>query len=349
MSGQQRAQRNSSPACRDPSLAGADKKASRPKYKTLRRGSLSCGSYDELYNPQESRFHQLQMQIDPRRHVLDVLDRHSQRDKVLSGSERRTKTATGKAPPTLTRSSRMRHVNLAAPPTTLAPDPMVGIQGIIEPPTLKRSSRMRDVNLAAPLTTLAPDPMVGIQGIIEPPALIRYSSMRDVNLAAPPRSALLRSTSELSQNAFVEEVSPMDESPASVSSPNASSPHDRPADVPPPWRTFSEPGRMPRRWANRARPPDAHPASLMPPSERIRVSWLPLARSFTSEFFPERLRPPRLFLRHSASVPLPPKLASVTSSALERSSKTDRLRKIATRLLPTRLSRIVAELSAREV
>jgi hypothetical protein len=256
MTGLQRVPSNSSPVPRDSYFAGADNKASTPKYKTLHRASSSCGSHDDLYGPQASRVHQLRMQIDPRGHLLDVLDMRSPLNKMQKESEQSGESPTIKA--------GTPH-NLRAPPT------------------LSRSNKMRDVNRLA----------------------------------------------------LVEEMTPMEKSPASVGSPDASS-HDRPSGAPPLWGSFSEP-RMPRRWANRARSsPDARPSWPPPPSERIRVSWLPLARSFTNEFFPERPQPPLPPL--PASVPsLPRSVLLETSSVLERSSKTNRLREIATKLLPRRM------------
>ena len=283
-----------------------------PKHKDK---TLSWEGDDELYEPHESRSQQLRKQIDPRGHLFDVLDMNSQSSKILGGSNWRNGASIGKA-----RSLK----NLRAPTTMIVPDPLLLIPEVPDAKSVGRKF-----------------------------LLSRASTMRDVNRAAPPQGSLLplpmRRTSELGGNASAVETPRMEESPASVGRPDASSPQDRTSGVPPPWRTFSAPTGIPRRWADRARnlPPEDPPPSPPSPYERIRISWLPLARSFTSEFFPERLPPPPLPpLRHSASVPLPPKPASVTSSELESSSKSDRLRKIATRLLPTRLACIVAELSA---
>jgi len=210
-------------------------------------------------------------------------------------------------------------------------------------------------NLRAPKTMRAPDPLVGVQGTLDAKGLGRKflqspaSTMRDVNLAAPPQGGSfspspLRPTSELWRLALAKDIAPMEDGFARVGSPFYNDATDAFTATP-----LLSPARIPRKWSEPARNPktDARPAFSQPPPERIRISWLPLARSFTSEFFPERSPPPLPSLRHSASVPLRPKPASFeTSSALKRASKTDSLRENATKLLPTRLSRIVDKLSA---
>ena len=268
MVGQQRVRRNSSPLRHASSHAGADNKASRPKYETVRRGSSPRGSHDKLFAPEESRPRQLRMQLNPRGHLQDVLDNAA--PVVKEGTQH----------------------NLRAQKTMRAPDPLVGVPGILDAKGLGRKF------LLSPAST-----------------------MRDVNLAAPPQGGSF-SPSTLRPL--------MEDSFARVGSPFCNDASDIPIATPLP-----SPARIPRRWLEPARNPktDARPASPHPPSERIRISWLPSARSFTSEFFPERSHLP---LRHSASLPLPPKPASLdTRSALERASKTDSLRENATTLLPT--------------
>ena len=314
--GHQLAQWKSSNKVIDSSRVGADNAAS--------KHNSSWGSQDELYEPQESRSHQLRMQIDPRRHLLDVLDMQPHCENLLSGSKLRdeapiveaTTQPKLRALPTLSKSSWSSVLT-----GFRRSKPRINEALIVEATT--------QPNLRA-LPTLSKPSWSSVL------TAHRRSKPR-IHLAAPPPSPPLRPTSQVRFLALLEEVTPMDKSPASVVHPDASSPPDRPR------RSFSEPLPMPRRWAGRERNlPPARPASPPSPSERIRISWQPSARSFDEEFLPARSHSSLPSLRNSASLPSPPNSESFeTSSALAR----DRLRGNAARLLPTRLARIMAEFS----
>ena len=100
--------------------AGAENKASKSKYKTLQRDSSS--TRDELYAPKESRSHQLRRQLDPRGHLLDVLGNfHAPRDKFLTEWAQRERAPIVKAD--------SLH-NERETPAMVAPDPVVGVHGI---------------------------------------------------------------------------------------------------------------------------------------------------------------------------------------------------------------------------
>jgi len=315
MTGQQLAQWKSSTQVIDSSRVGADTTASKQKYNSSR------GSQDELYEPQ-ARSHQLRMQIDPRWHLLDVLDMQPHCDNFVGElrDEAPIVEATTqpklRALPTLSKSSWSSVLT-----GYRRSKPRINEALIVEATT--------QPNLRA-LPTLSKSSWSSVL------TAHRRSKPR-IHLAAPPPSPPLRPTSQVRFLALLEEVTPMDKSPASVVHPDASSPPDRPR------RSFSEPLPMPRRWAGRERNlPPARPASPPSPSERIRISWQPSARSFAEEFLPARSHSSLPSLRNSASLPSPPNSESFeTSSALAR----DRLRGNAARLLPTRLARIMAEFS----
>ncbi|KAJ1484341.1 hypothetical protein T484DRAFT_1948117 [Baffinella frigidus] len=241
----------------------------------------------------ESRSHQIRIQMDPRGHLLSVLGVQAPRGKI-GGSLRRDSVpmvsragSLGNLREPLERRGRApmleagAPLDLPAPPTMvedmLAPDPLVGVEGIPNAGKRKfllRASTMRNTNREDGV------PRSGSVEIVRPLA----NSPNDHNTSiggrlvrgargAQPRSGSFSSLSPLHRPTSVEE----------------------------------SPRRIPRRWSNPARTPTA--ASLLSPhagsesgSERgelprasqIRISWLPSARAFTDEFFPERASAPAL-------------------------------------------------------
>jgi len=319
--------RQQEPQWKDPTPArhatAVDNKASQHPDKRFHQAAAFNASwspateFEELVA--ESRAHQLRKEIDPRGHllaVLDLIDVQWPEDKTASVQCPDDKIATKRKPSRLVKSGAMKDL---PPPNMLVSNPpsppniSLGVQGILDARTAGRK-----------------------------PPLLKSSTMRTTNSLPPQRFAgsfsSLRLPSEPSQSA------PVEESPPSVASAGSRKPLRRGGSAPrdawacsggprllrlslvglptlprdirsasqSPARSLSEPGRMLRGWSDSARTPttmsrgsqpshlgihlvaplSVAPATALPSSGGgVRLCWR-AERRITSEFFPERTHPP---------------------------------------------------------
>ncbi|KAJ1476869.1 hypothetical protein T484DRAFT_1823363 [Baffinella frigidus] len=267
------------------STARVENKDPKHKYKAFLQQPLYSSSWspdtDFSKLASDSRVQELNQLIDPRQHLLSVLDEHqppppprkiprlprratqgahllrlqsNQRDGapvVKAGSLHNLR-----APPTMLAS------DMGEPQIMLATDPLVGFLGIPNKRTL-RASGMRSLLLAAPLrggsfSVLPPTSALGIPASVEPGS--PPSSPDDDDAHCASRAPTSGRAPALEKLSFSEPILP---------------------------RRVSEPG-IPRRWSDpkRTPTPSSPPSPSTPPSTsgiKFSICWLP-PRSFTSEF-----------------------------------------------------------------
>ena len=316
MSTQQRGQWSSNPRVQRTSLV--DNK--HPKRKSI--SFHEKPAYSASWSPAtefservaESRSLQLRKRIDPRGYLLDVLGVKAPRKKTLGVSEKRA---------SIVRAGTVR--DLRAPP---APDSLIRVDDISDANSfggkfsLSRSSTMRYTKA---LPSLRPTSELGrpfpveerqCATVEESPRSVSspdYDSPHDSPASALPPSR--RRSDPTSKEKSSEPGRNSDDGASSAT---------------PPWLRFSETGRIPRRVSDpgRRETPNATPRSAIgkhplddrlqidatprspigkhpldtPPKNRLQICWLGLARSFSSEFFPERVRAP---LEQTARLPTP--------------------------------------------
>ena len=294
MAGQQRAQWNSSSRAHRTSLV--DNKDLKQKYKTFH----DRPAYSSPWSPAtdfseivaESRSHQLRKQIDPRGHLLDVLDVQAPSDKTLGVTERRA---------SMVKAGTLN--NLQVPPKMLVSDSLLRATAISDAGPVggkflfSRASTMRYTN--ARLTSqLSPVEERGCAAVEERPPSDNTSA-HDSPPSAPPPG---RRWSEPPRRETFSDPGQSSHDSATLSR-----------------RRFSEPERIPRTWSDPGRNPTADaergplravhfsrhrwPGGVQPvlsdapysprgkhplDNPRLQIWWRGLDRSFDSEFFPER-------------------------------------------------------------
>ena len=278
MAGEQRVQWNSSSRALRTSLV--DNKDSKQKNKTFHERP----AYSSSWSPStefseivaESRSYQIRKQIDPRGHLLDVLDVQAPRDKT----KRRA---------SLVKAGTVN--NLQAPPKVLESGSLLRTSGVSNVGAVEgkflfsRASTVRytKARLTPELSRLSPVKERGCATVEESPCSVSstdHNSSPDNPSSTPPP---WRRWSEPARSETLPE-------------PGRNS-HDSPSCATPSGRRLSAPERIPRRWSDAGRNPtaNARPATPLSPigtHPRLQIYWLGLDRSFDSEFFPERSHTP---------------------------------------------------------